>query len=101
MLILKVYTDISKLREHLYSIGTANEHYVTAFHDCLDYKRPYADVVLANGIKFQFRLLRTLSDAHEQIAGCRYPFVEYHSDDVPQDVKDFILSRLGDPKDYS
>lgn len=101
MQILKVYTDPVKLKEHLYSIAIENDKWVVNFHDFTDHDPAYGEVELGNGIRFQFRLLRTLSDAHQQISGFRFPFVEYHSDDVPQDVKEFILSRIRDPRDYS
>lgn len=101
MQILKVYTDPIKLKKHLYSLALENDKWVVNFHDFTDHHPTYGEVELGNGIRFQFRLLRTLTDAHRQISGFRFPFVEYHSDDVPQEVKDFILSRIRDPRDYS
>ncbi len=101
MLILKVYTDQERLKKDLRSLAMDNDKWVVNYHDFDNLYGAYGDVELGNGIRFQFRLIKNLTDAHKQISGFRYPFVEYHSDGVPQDVKDFILSRIRDPRDYN
>ena len=103
MLILKVYTDYLKADNDLYSFGNMNYKHTVKFHDMLRHKDGWADIELANGVRAEFRVITSLEDAHRQIAGKIYSFVEYHADFVslPADIRQFIQSRIRDPRDYS
>ena len=103
MQILKVYTDALKADNDLYSFGNMNYKHVVAFQDMIEHKEGYAKIELANGVKIEFRIITSLEDAHKQISGNVYTFVEYHADFVSlsSDIRQFIQSRIRDPKDYS
>lgn len=103
MIILKVYTDYLKADADLYSFGNMNYKNIVKFHDKLQHGQGYADVELANGVKVDFRVFSNLEDAHKQISGKVYTFVEYHSDFITlsSDIRQFIQSRIRDPRDYS
>lgn len=98
MLILKVYTDSTEMRKAAVKMGTDMDNWVCNYHD-MGY--PFVDIELVNGIRFEFRTINNLEEAMYYTAAPCYTFVEYHSDIVSQDVKNFILSRIRDPRDYA
>lgn len=95
MRILKVYTNHEMLDKAVQEIGTDNDKWV------VNYNADKKHIELANGVIFHFKNIKTLADAHYQISGCIYSFVEFHSDEITQQAKEFIWSRVRDPKDYS
>lgn len=95
MRILKVFTDDTSLNKAVQGIGTDNDFWVVNYNDHEKH------IELANGVVFHFKNIKTLSDAQHQISGCKYSFVEFHSDEITQEAKEFIWSRVRDSKDYS
>lgn len=103
MKILKVYTDYLKAEIDLHSFGNMNYKETVNSLDMLKHRDGFADIELSNGVEVEFRVINNLEDAHTQIAGKIYSFVEYHADFVSlsEDIRQFIQSRIRDPKDYS
>lgn len=95
MRILKVYTDNISLHKAVQGIGIDNDKWV------VNYNKDEKHIELANGVIFHFKNIKTLSDAHYQISESVYSFVEFHSDEITQQAKEFIWSRVRDPKGYS
>lgn len=95
MRILKVYTDNISLHKAVQGIGADNDKWV------VNYNKDKKHIELANGIVFHFKNIKTLADAQYQIPGSIYSFVEFHSDEITEEAKRFIWSRVRDPKDYS
>lgn len=54
-----------------------------------------AEIVIGNGDRIQFRLLRTLEDCN-QIAGCMYNTVQFVGE-ASDDVKSYVMTRLRQP----
>lgn len=95
MRILKVYTDDLVMHRAVQGIGTDNDKWV------VNYNKHEQHLELANGVVFHFKNIKTLADAQYQISGCIYSFVEFHSEEITQEAKEFIWSRVRDPMDYS
>lgn len=54
-----------------------------------------AEIIIGNGDRIQFRLLRTLEDCN-QIAGCEYNTVQFVGE-PSEDVKRYVMTRMRQP----
>ena len=100
MKILKVYSDLATMVKAASKIGTDMGKWVCNYHDVEGVDGRILDIELLNGVRFQFRVITSLQQAMNYTSGCVYPFVEFTSEFISDDAKNFIMGRIRDPRDY-
>lgn len=101
MKILKVYSDPDVMKMAAVKIGTDMDKWVCNYHDIQGVDERILDIELLNGVVFHFRVITDLHQAMNYTSGCVYPFVEFTSEFISDDARNFIMSRIRDPRDYS
>lgn len=95
MRILKVFSEGESLKKEMQMFYKDNFILVARCSDTDNI------IELVNGIKVDYRMINTLQDAMWQVAGCVYTFVEFRSDQTSAEAREFIQSRIRDPREYS